>query len=79
MAQPARPPANLSKKPSAEPVSAEVGEPEAPISGVRWLLGWIVTPSLFFGGIFLGGVYLGANRPEGWVTRFVLWVAGLFG
>lgn len=76
MAQPARTPANLSKKPPAD--VAEV-EPEGPTSRVRWLLGWIVTPSLFFGGIFLGGVYLGANHPDGWVTRFVLWVAGLFG
>lgn len=75
MAQPARP-ANMSKKQPAEPAPVE---PEAPVSRVRWLLGWVVTPSLFFGGIFLGGVYLGANHPDGWVAGSVMWVAGLFG
>lgn len=78
MAQPARPPVNLSKKPPAEPARVEA-EAEAPVSRLGWVLGWIVTPALFFGGIFLGGVYLGANRPDGWVTRFVLWFVGLFG
>jgi hypothetical protein len=78
MAQTVRTPANPSKKPPAEPARVEP-EAEVPISRLRWLLGWIVTPSLFFGGIFLGGVYLGANRPDGWVTRFVMWFVGLFG
>lgn len=61
--------------PSKKPVEVE---PEQPTSRVKWLLGWVLSPTLFFGGIFLGGAYLGANHPEGWVTRSVLWVAGVF-
>jgi hypothetical protein len=38
----------------------------------------VVTPTLFFGGIFLAGAYVGANHPDGWVTGSVRWVAGLF-
>ena len=71
MAQAAR----TANVPSKQPV---VVEPEEPTSRVRWLLGWVVSPTLFFGGIFLGGAYVGANHPEGWVTRSVLWVAGVF-
>ncbi len=70
MAQPPR----TANVPSKQPAP----EADEPISRVRWLLGWVLTPSLFFGGIFLGGVYLGANHPDGWVTRTVTWVAGVF-
>lgn len=72
MAQPART-AVPAKKPPAEDV-----EPEAPQSRLAWVLGWVVSPTLFFGTIFLGGVYVGANHPDGWVTRAVLWIGGLF-
>ena len=71
MAQPPR----TANVPSKQPAAPEV---EEPISRLRWLLGWVLTPSLFFGGIFLGGAYLGANHPDGWVTRTVTWVAGVF-
>jgi len=74
MAQLARTPAAPAKKsPPAEDVEAE-----APPSRLAWVLGWVVTPSLFFGGIFLGGVYLGANRPDGYIASGVMWIAGLF-
>lgn len=72
MAQPPRPPANLSKQ---APAAAE----DPPTSRLGWFLGWVVTPTLFFGAIFLGGAYVGANNPDAWVTRSVIWVAGLFG
>jgi hypothetical protein len=71
MAQPARMPVPPPKQPA--PVEAE-----APTSRLAWVLGWVVVPLLFFGGIFLGGVYLGANHPDGWITRAVLWFTGLF-
>ncbi len=71
MAQPPRSPANAPKQ-------APVPAPEEPTSRVRWLLGWVVTPILFFGGIFVGGAYLGANHPDASITRGVMWVAGLF-
>jgi len=67
--------ARTANVPSKKPVEAP---PEQPTSRVKWLLGWVLSPTLFFGGIFLGGAYLGANHPEGWVTRSVLWVAGVF-
>jgi len=73
----AQPPRNVPAPASKKPAVPEV-EAEEPTSRLRWLLGWVVSPSLFFGGIFLGGVYLGANRPEGWVTRTVTWVVGVF-
>ncbi len=72
MAQPARPPVPQQKQPPAE-------EAEAPTTRLAWVLGWIVTPLLFFGGIFLGGVYVGANHPDGWIASVVLWFTGLFG
>ena len=71
----AQPPRNAPAPASKQPATVEA---EEPTSRLRWLLGWVVSPSLFFGGIFLGGVYLGANHPEGWVTRTVTWVAGVF-
>ncbi len=71
MAQPARTPATQPKK-------VEEVAPEEPTSRVRWLLGWVVTPLLFFGAIFLGGVYLGANHPDNWLSNAVRWFAGLF-
>jgi len=74
MAQPARAPVNSPKK-SPEPDELESAAPQ---SRLAWLLGWVVTPSLFFGGIFLAGAYVGANHPDGWVTGSVRWVAGLF-
>ncbi len=74
MAQPARVPANSPKKSP----DVEEGESAAPQSRLAWLLGWVVTPTLFFGGIFLAGAYVGANHPDGWVTGSVRWVAGLF-
>ena len=74
MAQPVRVPANSPKKsPDVEEV-----ESSGPQSRLGWLLGWVVTPTLFFGGIFLAGAYVGANHPDGWVTGSVRWVAGLF-
>lgn len=74
MAQPARVPANSPKK-SAEPDEAESAGPQ---SRLGWLLGWVVTPTLFFGGIFLAGAYVGANHPDGWVTGSVRWLVHLF-
>jgi hypothetical protein len=74
MAQPARVPANSPKK----PLDSEEAESAAPQSRLSWLLGWVVTPTLFFGGIFLAGAYVGANHPDGWVTGSVRWVTGLF-
>lgn len=70
MAQPARP-----SVPQKQPPE----EAEARTTRLAWALGWIVTPLLFFGGIFLGGVYVGANHPEGWIASIVLWFTGLFG
>ena len=74
MAQPARVPANSPKKSP----DVEEAESAAPQSRLAWLHGWVVTPTLFFGGIFLAGAYVGANHPDGWVTGSVRWVAGLF-
>ena len=71
MAQPARTPANQPKK--VEEVAAE-----EPTSRLRWLLGWVVTPLLFFGAIFVGGVYVGANHPDVWISSLVRWLTGLF-
>ena len=70
MAQPARP------APQKQP-PPEVAE--APTTRLAWILGWVVSPLLFFGGIFLGGVYVGANHPQGWIASVVLWFTGLFG
>ena len=70
MAQPTRLPANAS--------SSDDAESAAPQSRLAWLLGWVVTPPLFFGAIFLAGAYVGANHPDGWVTSSVRWVVGLF-
>ena len=77
MAQPARAPANASTSPRKSSETDDA-EPAAPQSRLAWLLGWVVTPTLFFGGIFLAGAYVGANHPDGWVSSSVRWVAGLF-
>lgn len=71
MAQPARPPVSQ-KQPPPE-------QAEAPTTRLAWVLGWIVTPLIFFGGIFLGGVYVGANHPDVWITSIVVWITSLFG
>jgi len=76
MAQPTRLPVNApGAKKSPESDDAESAGSQ---SRLGWLLGWVVTPTLFFGGIFLAGAYVGANHPDGWVTGSVRWVAGLF-
>lgn len=75
MAQPARAPTNPAPK---KPAESDEAESAAPQSRLAWLLGWVVTPTLFFGGIFLAGAYVGANHPDGWVTGSVRWVVGLF-
>ena len=77
MAQLVRAPANASTSPkkSSEPDDAE---PAGPQSRLAWLLGWVVTPTLFFGGIFVAGAYVGANHPDGWVTSSVRWVTHMF-
>ena len=72
MAQPPRPP------PASPPKQALATPEHPPSSRIGWVLGWVVTPTLFFGAIFLGGAYVGANNPEAWVTRSVMWVVNLF-
>ena len=56
--------------------SEEATKPEGRI---RWVLGWVMVPSLLVGAIFGGGVHLGATNPESWYTAAVVWVVGLFG
>lgn len=45
---------------------------------LRWIIGWVVVPVLVLGAIFGTGLHLGANNPEAWYTRAVMWIAGLF-
>lgn len=56
---------------------AETGE-EKKEGWLGWTLGWIVAPATVLGAIFGGGVLLGAHFPDGWFTRAVVWVVGLF-
>lgn len=66
------------KQAPADAKAADGEEEDAPESKLRWILGWIVVPGVVLGGIFGLGVHLGANYPESWFTRFVLWVVELF-
>jgi hypothetical protein len=59
-------------KPESDEAAAKKPSP------LRWIAGWVVVPGVVLGSIFGAGVHLGANHPEGWYTRAVLWVAGLF-
>lgn len=71
MAQPTRVPAG-------KPAPKKEAEAEAPQSRLSWLLGWVIVPGLLFGLLMLAGVYVGANHPDSWVTRAILWIAGWF-
>lgn len=42
-----------------------------------WLL-WIVLPALIAATLVATGAHLGANGPDRWYTRLVIWFAGLF-
>ncbi|MEZ4454501.1 MAG: hypothetical protein R3B09_33930 [Nannocystaceae bacterium] len=65
------------KTPARQPQPAE-GEETEPRSRLGWFLGWIMVPGLVLALIVGSGAYVGANHPESWVTRAVLWLAGLF-
>ncbi len=54
----------------------EVEAPDASPSRIGWIVGWVVAPSVILGSLFLGGVYVGANSPEFWMTRAVMWLFG---
>jgi len=45
---------------------------------LRWIIGWILVPGLVIFAIFATGLHLGANNPEAWYTRAVMWIAELF-
>lgn len=53
-------------------------EPAKKEGWLGWTLGWVVAPLSVLGAIFGGGVLLGAHFPEGWFSRAVMWVVGLF-
>jgi hypothetical protein len=52
-------------------------EPKEKTGAVRWIIGWIAIPALVLAAIFGFGLHLGANNPEAWYTRAVLWIAEL--
>ncbi|HET6582249.1 MAG TPA: hypothetical protein VFG69_02355 [Nannocystaceae bacterium] len=53
-------------------------EPAKKEGWLGWTLGWIIAPLSVLGAIFGGGVLLGAHFPDGWFSRAVVWVVGLF-
>jgi len=65
-----------SDKPAvAEPATEEPAKKEG---WLGWTLGWIVAPLTVLGAIFGGGVLLGAHFPDGWFSRAIVWLVGLF-
>jgi hypothetical protein len=52
-------------------------QPKEKAGVLRWIIGWMVVPALVLGGIFGTGLHLGANHPEAWYTRAVMWIAEL--
>lgn len=64
------------KTPAKQQPPAEEGERRP--STLGWVIGWIMVPGLVLATIVGSGAYVGANHPESWVTRGVVWVAGLF-
>ena len=44
---------------------------------LRWIIGWIMIPAFVIFGIFATGLHLGANNPDAWYTRAVMWIAKL--
>jgi hypothetical protein len=67
------------KGPEAPLAKAEPeGDDARPRSWKRWVLGWIVLPGSFVGGVVLAGALVGAHYSESWFARLVSWVVGLF-
>lgn len=66
------------KTPAKQPQPAAAEESQAKTSPLAWILGWIMVPGLVLASIVGSGAYVGANHPDAWVTRAVLWIAGLF-
>jgi hypothetical protein len=56
----------------------EGGEAKVRPSALRWVIGWILVPSLVIFAIFGFGLHIGANNPEAWYARAVMWIAELF-
>lgn len=56
------------KEPAEEPKKGMLG----------WVLGWVVVPGLVLGSLVAFGAHLGANEPDAWYTRAVLWAVDLF-
>lgn len=42
----------------------------------RFLLGWVVVPGSVIGAIVLAGVHVGANHPDMFLSRLLLWMFG---
>ncbi len=42
----------------------------------RFLLGWVVAPGSVISAIVLAGVHVGANHPDMFLSRLLLWMFG---
>lgn len=58
------------------------GEPQSslPVRSVksralRWLVGWVLLPSLFLAGLFVSGMHWGARHPDSQWVSLTRWVA----
>jgi len=49
-----------------------------PVPWKGWLLVWVALPVLIAAILVATGAHLGANGPDRWYTRLVVWFAGLF-
>ena len=47
-------------------------------SFLRWLVGWVLIPGFVIAVIVATGAYVGANHPNSWITRAVMWTINLF-
>ena len=64
---------------SIKEIKARVLSTRRPIS-LNWFLAkWLLIPFLLASMLVAWGAHLGANGPDAWYTRLVLWVAGFFG
>ncbi len=51
---------------------------KSPVQWKRALLVWVALPALIAAMLVATGAHLGANGPDRWYTRLVIWFAGLF-